>query len=356
MLDVYRTDTHSGAFLFRHSYVHPNGLVGFVMTEVLDAYADASGDSTTLGERIFTVNGCLSTPTLWNDFNEACQSYLKSENFIPDPDTGKYVLHTADFRSGQRRKWWPDTLTPRDRQRIGRRVAEMIRDHTLYRFGWGVHIGDMQQLEAEFPHVFGAHYDKLPGAYASKLCFQLNSEWAKDHGYEGRVNYMFDRGDDFWGELSEWVRNARKKVPLEKHTVGDLTEGDKRDHPALQAADFVAWHARNYFSSLSRGHLAGLLSPKRGDPELEIFHIEGSSNLVLKRYADLKTELLGDMEEFLENTDFVTKWVGDGKPFANIDDVARFLIASEKEEQDARRQQLLDDWRAKKKARRGETE
>lgn len=317
--------------------------------EVLDAYVDASGDPTTKGEKIFTINGCLSTPSRWNDFHDALQTYLRSENFRVDEETGNCVFHTATFKSG-RCKWMPDGLSPRDRQRICLRVAKLIRDHTLYRFGFGMHFEELERLEEEFPHV--KDYFGSTGIYLSNRCFEANLEWTRNNGYHTATNYMFEQGDDFLGEMRNNYIQACKQLPSrDQRSIGDFTVGDKRKHSALQAADFVAWHSRNYFRGLSQGHLTGLIAPKRPDPELMILHTPGNSRLVLKRYSDLREELIGDTQEFLDATDDHLRWLGQESPFPSIEELTCFLVWTDKDIKDEERNRLRQEWFDKKAVR-----
>src|SRR6266700_6725298 len=99
-LGEFQLDTHLGAYLYRENYFSPNGLAAFAVMAVLHGYADTSGKETTVTDRVLTVNGCLSTPQRWQEFDKDWQAYLKAEHFKTDPETKRYVFHTSPFWTG----------------------------------------------------------------------------------------------------------------------------------------------------------------------------------------------------------------------------------------------------------------
>lgn len=96
-MSAFNKQTHLGAYLFLENHFNKNGLVGFVALELLRGYADVSGQEENAADKILTVNGCLSTPQKWQEFDIEWQEYLKHKNFKPDLKTGRYVFHTSPF-------------------------------------------------------------------------------------------------------------------------------------------------------------------------------------------------------------------------------------------------------------------
>ncbi|MBA3353426.1 MAG: hypothetical protein H0U23_13590, partial [Blastocatellia bacterium] len=133
-MNVFDMNTRLGAYLSTENYFRMGGIVGSMTLEFLDCYVDASGKDTNASDTVLSVNGCLSTPLKWQEFDRDWNALLKSEKFSPDPTTGKFVFHAAKFWSGNC-PLMPSNLSRADKQRIHRGLIEVIRKHTVYRFG-----------------------------------------------------------------------------------------------------------------------------------------------------------------------------------------------------------------------------
>ncbi len=217
------------SFLFREHHFNKNGLVRFMAVDKLEGYADTSGHEDTVTEKIITVNGCLSTPTKWAEFENEWQDYLKGKGFKPDKTTGKYVFHTAPFWSQKGYELMPQNLDEAGKQEIYNHLIGIICKHTVFRFGYGVVLDDFRRIESEFPHIRET-WLKKPGTRMSFLCFRLNSLWAESNKYNPSISYRFDRGDRFYGELySEW-RRTTKDVSLDDRTAANLSDGNKAQY------------------------------------------------------------------------------------------------------------------------------
>jgi hypothetical protein len=343
MLSAFNTRTHLGAYLSEINYFLPNGIVGFVNTEILRGFADASGHDIP-SERVLTVNGCLSTSEKWQAFDDDWQDYLMREHFIPDETTGRYVFHTSPFKTGNL-KSMPKNFSRAARERVYSNLFLLIQKHTLYRFGFGILLEDFRRFENDYPFAREMFF-KQPGTYVSKLCFQSNSTWAEANGFNSAISYTFDQGDAFWGELFEEYRNARRETTSNELTVSQLSDGNKIDFSPIQAADIIAWECRKYFLNLSPEHLYGSVK-KRPSPELMKVNEEGKANFRLYRYEELESEVGTWAEECLEvaeKTDL----------FANPKDFAQKYFYWNKilndEEKEELRQRFFDKREERRKA------
>jgi hypothetical protein len=320
-MSAYDLSTHLGAYLYEQNHFRPNGLVAFVGLEVLTGYMDTSGNAKTVTDTVLTVNGCLSTPEKWAQFDKEWQAYLKGKDFTPDLETGRYVFHTTDYKANKC-NFMPKGLSERFKTIIYGYLVELIRKHTVFRFGYGVLLNDFRQFETDFPHV-RAWFQK-PGTYLSKECFEWNSNWAQRHGFDGSIGYIVDRGDEFAGELfSEYFR-AVKHLGSNGLTVSSLTAGNKVHHSPLQAADIVAWESRNHYLKLTPDHISGLLRSPRPSYAAGRLNVRGQSDLRLYSYKDLQTHLHEKIEPHLSPK--VKEYVGDGKQFS-MDEVARHVLS-----------------------------
>lgn len=312
----------------------------------LYGYADTSGKESTASDRILTVNGCLSTPERWKRLDEQWQNYLREEHFKPDSQTGRFVFHTSRFWSGNC-KLMPTDLSKFAKDRIYSNLIWLICKHTEFRFGYAVQLDDYRQFEKDFP---GARIiTKQAGTYASRLCFNWNSAWAQGQGFDGAVDYCFDRGDEFWGEMFEEYRGFRDKgVDPTSLTVSTLVPGNKAEHSGIQAADIIAWESRKYFLGLTDDHLADRLPPLRPRRELNRLGQDNRSDIRLYRYREFVGEVVEKVEEGLEARETMDMYIGQGKAFPTVEDYARAVLAYAKNEDDETRKSLKEKWRHRK--------
>ncbi len=170
------------AYLSEKAHFRPNGVVGFVTSEYLRGFADVSGNDVET-DMLLTVNGCLSTYDKWKQFDIEWQEYLKAEHFKPYKNTDKYVFHTTEFHTGNYELIPGKTHSRFDRERIYWNLINLIKKHTLYRFGWGVYLGDLRQLDIDFPHAREVHYKQQTGTWLSKMCLNLTLGGLKKTGF-----------------------------------------------------------------------------------------------------------------------------------------------------------------------------
>jgi hypothetical protein len=330
----YKLDTPFGAYLSQQQHFCPNGLVGFVLAvETLQGYIDASGKEETFTDSILTVNGLLSTPSKWQEFDNRWQAFLNQEGFKPDAKTGKYVFHTSPFWAGKC-NLMPNGMTEHTKLRIYRSLIEIIRECTLYRFGYGVFLEEFREIETEFPHVRES-FLKKPGTRMALLCFRHNDRWARSHGYTS-LAYMFDRGDKFFGEMygeyRQTVNRAKEQgIDLEL-SISSIADGNKAMHSPLQGADLLAWECRRYFHDLPsdvrrRQSLASHVFRPRF--ELRMLNTEGACHLVLFGRDALRAEIR-DVINGSVSDEHLDVLIGADKPFDNIDDLARSLFQMDK--------------------------
>jgi hypothetical protein len=323
-------------------------------TSVLTGYVDTSGKDTTSTDRVITVNGCLSTCERWRQFDNQWQEYLKAEHFKPVRDTGRYLFHTSNFLTGNC-KWMPDNLSRYVRSRIYYNLVGLVRKHTEYLFGYGILLDDFRRLEEDFPYVREGFFMK-PGTHASKHGFYYNSRWAMENGFSPTVNYIFDQGDEFWGELSESIRQENLQGQSNVHpniysTVGTLTEGDKVLNSPLQAADIVAWECRKFYLKLTPEVIAGVHNPRRPSQELMRLHEEGRSKFVLYPYEALVSEIREAVEEALQKYENPGLPLGDKDPDENLDlnALAKLVLTAKQKEAESKKLELLHIWRERRK-------
>lgn len=292
---------------------------------ILNGYIDASGKEETASDRILSVNGLLSTPDNWREFDRVWQAFLKAEGFKRHRRTHKYVFHTSGFWTGKD-VLMPQGLSEQTKRSIYRQLITIIRDHTLYNFGYGVRLDEYRDLELEFPNAIEAFLKKA-GTRMSYLCFRHNTDWAISEGFPS-VSYVFDRGDAFFRELLlEYARTRDRVTTMNGEfelAISSLEQGDSADLSALQAADILAWECRRYFLTLpSDVEQRGFLDPP--GHELSVLAVPGKSHLVLYGRDDLKAEIREAGEGLLPD-EYREVLIGPDKPFQNIDEFMKYLF------------------------------
>jgi hypothetical protein len=303
---------------------------------VLEAYVDASGKDTNVSDKVLTACGCLSTPLKWQEFDNEWQVYLKDEGFPPDSETGRYVFHTSTFWANQGR-----SVT--EKKRIQRNLVEIIAKHTLFRFGHMVLLNDFRQLETEIPYLREL-LSKKPGTMMSNMCFMQNSAWTKQKGFNPSISYVYDRGDEFWGELSGDHSFANKVLDKEYQwlegeyrNVASLTCANKVLYSGIQAADIIAWECRQsmllpgadkrppIFASAKRPNYPLALLDKPGTSDFFVYDRKALRYEFFQKFAFI-LKGLGMTEEEMSIL------VGEDKPFKNPDELMKFAMKIRKEE------------------------
>ena len=274
--------------------------------ELLDAYLDASGKESSVKDKLITVNGCLSTPAKWQEFGDEWQATLKGFGFLPDPKTGRYVFHATDFHSGYC-KLSPKGLSRIRMQEIYHELIRIIRKHSLFIAGFAVDLKDYEKFGNDYPFIRKICLGKA-GTFVSILAFGKSMEWASKNGYSNSISLMFDRGDEFWGQIYEGFNEYIKIPEYENHRPDSLTCGDKAVYSPIQAADVVAWECRKYFKRLAniKVNVAGITHHR----ELEMlrfpysfysfYQYDDIKNRVLEIYPDM-TGGITSVERYLKH-------------------------------------------------------
>lgn len=364
-MGAYDLTTHLGAYLYELNHFQPNGLVGFFVTEgkpkALRGFADASGKERTPGETIITVNGCLSTPDLWSQFDNEWQPYLKSEGFYPDKDfPDRYVFHASTFWKGTC-KYMPESLRGLEddrklyeKRRIYRHLIELVRTYALFKFGHAVNLLEFSDFENEYPDV--RYLVGQPGTFLSRLCFKHNRRWAVENGFRPGIAYRFDRGDDeFWGELYEDYRMRAKKWGEDEdaHFITELLPGNKAEYSPIQAADIIAWECGRYFRRLTPTELEGTDQPPPPGEFLKLLSEEGKSDYTVYNREHMRVDLRSRFYRILEAIGRRDA-VGGGGLLKDIDEYARGILNTHSELRANHDERLKEKWRKRGEAKKRE--
>ncbi|HEY0459321.1 MAG TPA: DUF3800 domain-containing protein [Pyrinomonadaceae bacterium] len=350
MKNAFNTRTHLGAFLFRENHFRPNGLVGFVELDILDAYADASGKDENATDKILTINGVLGTSEGWADFDIEWQDYLKNAGFKRHSKSRKYVFHTSPFWSGSC-KLMPQRLSFAEKQTIYRHLVEIVCKYRVCVFGHGILLDDFRRIETEFPLLRKKILGK-PGTFLSNLCIKYNSGWAHHNGFNSSIGYTFDQGDEFLTEMQRQFYQALTTVDDEEDmTVSSLNFASSAEYSPLQAADIVAWECRKYWLDRSV-HPVRSLAP-RLPPSYELTRLMNVNNIRLYGYEHIKEELIEHWRYFFDVTPEIEELIAkEGIPF---EEYIRLVLTSLKEELDKEKLAEREKAIAKRDAKKDKT-
>jgi hypothetical protein len=296
--------------------------------EPLDGYVDASGNQNTVDDKVLTVNGVLSTPELWNEFDREWQEFLKGKCWRAN-ENGKYVFHATDFWADDC-DYAPKGLSTTFKKIIYGHLLTLIKRYSLWRFGMAVLLDDLRNFEKEVPHAREFVLSKA-GTMLSKLCFDVNSDWAaRTNKYDPSITYVFESGDEWFGELETQFNTVRKQYRGRERelTVYALDDRPKDDYSPLQAADIIAWECRQYFLKGAKDRdalLAGKIKPR---PELSFLHVEGESSFAIFDEHHIESHFQRLVADRLEgaNIDPNVRLIGDGNPFTDLGQLGRHIV------------------------------
>jgi Protein of unknown function (DUF3800) len=106
-------------------------------------------------------------------------------------------------------------------------------------------VADPMLFEQIVPNPIGGTtiYSFMVGA-----CIRAVNTWAEKRGYNGRLAYFFESGHDSQSEANRFL--SAPPANGDGYNFAGHAFMRKADAPPLQAADFLAWHARKYHVDL----------------------------------------------------------------------------------------------------------
>ncbi len=181
---------------------------------MLTLYCDVSGK-----EKALVTAGFVSTVDEWRLFDRKWTELLQ--------EFGVERFHMREFAHsvGQFAEW----KGCEDRRKsFCSKLIDQICDHTKYWLGACVLLEDYRKVDAEYQ----LHEQFWPITLSGRACIDLAEDWRQaQHRGSDPIKWVFEHGDEHWGQLSERIYQDTGVRPL---------PGSK-DLTPLQAADLVAW-------------------------------------------------------------------------------------------------------------------
>ncbi len=197
---------------------------------VLAGYLDDSG--THQGSPIVTVAGGVASVPQWIRFSRQWKKQLDRWNVE--------FFHMADFVSGHGKyKGWDENR----KDHALSVLVKIINDNVRFLVGNAVYTGQFAKANAKYPNpcIKDAYH------FCAVLALPAVGSWALRSDKREPVALIYESGnkllDEYWRLIQkdfarEYVRQAYK--------IASITTGDKKDIPALQAADLIAYGTYKY--------------------------------------------------------------------------------------------------------------
>jgi len=233
-------------FRFTQTYSHPRSS-RLRISAMLKAYLDESGSDDT---PFLLVGGYVSTETRWKKFERAWVEALHSEGLHES-------FHMVDFETGSGEFRGPEWTSER-KDRLFRRLAQIIARHPILEVSAGVSLGDFNEAIERIGKQVNPNL-RTPYALCVLLCILHIERWAREDWHRGEVALVFDQGRKFTGQILQWYKQAALWGQLgERHKIASFGPDDRRRAIPLQAAD-VFTHL--IFRTIKTRALQGFIDP-----------------------------------------------------------------------------------------------
>jgi hypothetical protein len=185
-----------------------------------------------------SVAGYLATASQWYEHDRLWLKRLKADGFSE--------FHMTDFmackESFQKCATWSD-------DRKNEFLSDLISitaNNVTYGIGMAVHRADYNRVFSEEPIVVERALGS-PYAFCAFRCFETGVDWSKKHRSIDPINYIFERGDQYWEQIDATHRFLCSSYWLgRRYWLGSLTFEPKRN-TSLQAADLLTWELNREF-------------------------------------------------------------------------------------------------------------
>jgi hypothetical protein len=239
--------------------------------EMLAAYFDESGthDSAV----ITSVAGFISTPERWQHFDEEWKRVLDhwGLDYFHMKECAHYRGDFAQFKAdelGRKQLLWC--------------LGFLICRHCLYGCAVSVVREDHEMLNAD-PRI-GSAYN-----LAAQACIALADKWMGSQQHVGPMSVVLEDGCKYSKDFLDQLETLERPLGTLSR-FGNIVLGSKRQVPALQAADLLAYEQSKYFTGCLKAETA---VPMR--KTLELLRIATPHDwklLHLENIAELLTDLV----------------------------------------------------------------
>ena len=213
------------------------------------AYVDGAGTGHNFGR--YVMAGYVAFVHQWQEFADAWSSELQRYPAIP-------FFRMASMRNAA---WRYEIGISKDQAELKtKRLGRLLQDSSLILFSA---ISSVSQEEFERVMTdtglrankdvrqamgrlcFKTHYTYLFHSIAARVLWKLRDlEIVGD-----QVDFVFDREDQLFNNANVLLKNLRDRLPLEiRDMLGDASQNNDQTLVPLQAADYLAATARDYYA------------------------------------------------------------------------------------------------------------
>ena len=189
-------------------------------------FFDESG--THLGSPVLVVAGYVATPEKWLAFDSQWKEVLDSEG-LP-----YFHMNAYENRKGLYADW-----DSRKRVEFLKRLMSIIHSTDHAGFMGAVEMEPYERLTRLNPEY--AQSIPKPHVIASTGCVAKIRLWAVDQRSTDNFVLTFEKGAEHSGKLGEAFTEKKHAGKLREYRIEHFSFGEKKEHPALQAADLLAY-------------------------------------------------------------------------------------------------------------------
>jgi hypothetical protein len=188
----------------------------------------------------FAIAGYVAAADTWAVFEEKWSEVLQAENLV------EFKASDCENRRGDYEDW-----TPARRAALQRRLIHLIMGGNLTGVWTAIDIDAYKVLEATLPQsnhpALRRYHD--PYFFAFSHLLQVNVELIVTMQLLERIGeqvaFVFDKSD-WTGRAAQMYADHQKLDSPSVKYLGGISFDDSKKHPALQAADLLAYEARRF--------------------------------------------------------------------------------------------------------------
>ncbi len=210
----------------------PETLMVIIAPDPLTLYCDASGKE---HESLIVVAGAVSSVERWRRFDKEWKQALADNSL-------KYFRMSEFAHSiGQFKKGWKGHESRR--QEFLKRLVRIAIKHLQCWIGAAIWKSEYDKAD----HVYQAREFLSAYPFCGITCIELAVAWARAQKLDYLpMEFVFEAGDDGWGQLEKRVREDYKQSPI---------PCAKEQATPLQFADFAAYEIRRAYLTAKNDEL-----------------------------------------------------------------------------------------------------
>lgn len=193
---------------------------------------------------VLSVAGFLGSVSGWSAFQRKWRQ-ARSESGIPH-------FHMTDFMSRRATPYkdWPETK----RTAVINRLIRLISNHTLFGVAVALNLSDFESQPAEEKILCGGN----PYALCSAWCIGRAVKTLKERSINESIIWVFEAGDKGQPAFTTQMHRlfSRHEEMRDTLRVLSVMPGTKKQFPAFDAADFLAWQMTQHVPRMEGGHPA----------------------------------------------------------------------------------------------------